>query len=137
MSTPSLFNNFSNTIYGCCTLMESITCPPELTTEGNHSPEAKIAHLKACNEHLNQIHELIFDLATVLDRLSGGSTIVLHHPGATPLYADVVSQDISVHAYLNPHNLANHPELHQIAAQPVQLFAKEWALPVAQSFHNH
>ncbi|KAF8132776.1 hypothetical protein EV363DRAFT_1120532, partial [Boletus edulis] len=97
---------------------------------------ARIAHSRARKEHLNHIRNLIYDLATTLDRLSGGSTIVLHHPGATPPYADVIPEHLSIDAYLNPRALAEHPELHKVGACLVQTFAEEWALPIARTFRD-
>ncbi|KAH0836827.1 hypothetical protein J3R83DRAFT_8603 [Lanmaoa asiatica] len=69
--------------------------------------------------------------------LLGGSTVILHHPGAMPSYADVIPEHLSIDAYLNPHALAEHPKLHQVGASLAQTFVEEWALPIARAFHNH
>ncbi|KAH0827421.1 hypothetical protein J3R83DRAFT_4096 [Lanmaoa asiatica] len=98
---------------------------------------AQIAHSKARKEHLNDIRQLIYDLATTLDRLSGGSTVILHYSGVTPPYADVIPEHLSIDAYLNPRALAEHPKLHQVGASLAQTFVEEWALPIARAFRDH
>lgn len=71
---------------------------------------------------------------TLLDRLSGGSTIVLHHPGATAPNADLNVENMSADVYLNPKVLHDLPELHVVAAELVQNFIEQWAIVIAQKF---
>ncbi|KAG1739465.1 uncharacterized protein EDB91DRAFT_1082399 [Suillus paluster] len=86
--------------------------------------------------HLVRLRRLIYDLCTVLDRLSGGTTLCLHHPGATAPLTDIHAEDLSASLYINPKLLAQQTECHQTIAQITQLFIEGCALPVAQSFRK-
>ncbi|KAG1727583.1 uncharacterized protein EDB91DRAFT_1253844 [Suillus paluster] len=78
--------------------------------------------------HTNNILNCIFDLCTILDRLTGGSTIILHHPGATSPNADVVPESLKAEVYINPRVLAEHQELHPVLAQITQTFIADYVL---------
>ncbi|KAG2096125.1 uncharacterized protein F5147DRAFT_656726 [Suillus discolor] len=71
---------------------------------------------------------------TALDRLTGGSTIVLHHPGATPPGLDISPENLKAEVYINPKVLSEHRELHLVVAQISQLFIANYATPLAQAF---
>ncbi|KAG1840346.1 hypothetical protein F4604DRAFT_1598931 [Suillus subluteus] len=101
--------------------------------EGMNTEDKKRVH-EDRKFHLTRIHRTIYDLCTLLDQLSGGSTIVLHHPGATAPNADLSMENISANVYLNPKVLYNLPELHVIAAELVQSFIERWAIVIAQKF---
>ncbi|KAG1798653.1 uncharacterized protein HD556DRAFT_1206501, partial [Suillus plorans] len=86
--------------------------------------------------HLTCIRHIIYDLCTLLDRLSGGSTIVLHHPGATAPQTDLTLANLTAKVYIDPKVLHDHPSLHIVAAELVQTFIQHWARPVAQAFRD-
>ncbi|KAG1859303.1 hypothetical protein F4604DRAFT_1930846 [Suillus subluteus] len=86
--------------------------------------------------HLFRVRKLIYNLCTVLDRLSGGVTLCLHHPGATAPLTDLQPQDLSVSLYLNPRLLTDPLQCHQPIAEITQMFVEGCALPVAQSFRD-
>lgn len=71
---------------------------------------------------------------TVLDRLTGGSTIVMHHPGATAPNTPIVPESLKANIYVNPKVLLEHHELHPVVAEITQLFLAKYATPLAQSF---
>lgn len=71
---------------------------------------------------------------TALDRLTGGSTIVLHHPGATSPGLDVSPENLKAEVYVNPKVLLDHHELHSVIAQISQLFIADCATPLARAF---
>ncbi|KAG2144432.1 uncharacterized protein EDB93DRAFT_1251669 [Suillus bovinus] len=87
-------------------------------------------------DFFEQLHDGLVDTdeCTVLDRLSGGVTLCLHHPGATAPLTDLQPQDLSVSLYLNPRLLADPLQCHQPIAEITQMFVEGCALPVAQSF---
>ncbi|KAG2336337.1 hypothetical protein BDR05DRAFT_953438 [Suillus weaverae] len=86
--------------------------------------------------HLTCICRIIYDLCTLLDRLSGGSTIVLHHPGATAPQTDLTPANLTAKVYIDPKVLHDHPPLHIVAAELIQTFIQCWATPVAQAFRD-
>lgn len=71
---------------------------------------------------------------TVLDRLTGGSTIVMHHPGATAPNTPIVPESLKANIYVNPKVLLEHHKLHPVVAEITQLFLAKYATPLAQSF---
>ncbi|KAG0705387.1 hypothetical protein DFH29DRAFT_996952 [Suillus ampliporus] len=82
----------------------------------------------------NMILRDILDLCMPLDRLTGGSTLFLHHPGAVPPKSSITPQMFNAHVYSNLKVLAEHPELHVVIAQISQLFTAHYATPLAESF---
>ncbi|KAG2132731.1 uncharacterized protein EDB93DRAFT_1107808 [Suillus bovinus] len=66
--------------------------------------------------------------------LNCGSTIVLHHPGATPPSLDISPENLKAEVYINPKVLLEHCELHLVVAQISQLFIADYATPLAQAF---
>ncbi|KAG1889914.1 hypothetical protein F4604DRAFT_1914451 [Suillus subluteus] len=84
--------------------------------------------------HTERILHCIFDLCTVLDRLTGGSTIVLHHPGATSPNVNIAPETLKANVYINPKVLEEHHELHAVVAQITQLFLSDYATPLANAF---
>ncbi|KAG2154330.1 uncharacterized protein EDB93DRAFT_1081836 [Suillus bovinus] len=98
--------------------------------------EQRINNWRAQAIHAEQILQTIFDLAscTTLDRLTGGSTIVLHHPGATPPSLDISPENLKAEVYINPKVLSEHRELHSVVAQISQLFIADYATPLARAF---
>ncbi|KAG2154305.1 uncharacterized protein EDB93DRAFT_1102436 [Suillus bovinus] len=78
---------------------------------------------------------LSLELSTLIfDRLTGGSTIVLHHPGATPPALDISPENLKAEIYINPKVLSEHCELHSVVAQISQLFIADYVTPLAQAF---
>ncbi|KAG1832627.1 hypothetical protein DFJ58DRAFT_847961 [Suillus subalutaceus] len=76
----------------------------------------------------------IFDLCTILDRLMGGSTIVVHHPGTIPPNMPIVPESLKADIYINPKVLLEHRKLHPVVAKITQLFLAKYATPLARSF---
>ncbi|KAG1721781.1 uncharacterized protein EDB91DRAFT_1274880 [Suillus paluster] len=74
------------------------------------------------------------ELCTTLDRLTGGSTIVLHHPGTTSPTLDISPENLKAEVYINPKVLLDHHELHSVIAQISQLFITDYAMPLARAF---
>ncbi|KAG1854027.1 hypothetical protein F4604DRAFT_1591386 [Suillus subluteus] len=105
------------------------------TFEGMTNDDKQAASRERAN-HLFRVRKLIYDLCTVLDRLSGGVTLCLHHPGATAPLTDLQPQDLSVSLYLNPRLLTDPLQCHQPIAEITQMFVEGCALPVAQSFRD-
>ncbi|KAG1876936.1 hypothetical protein C8R48DRAFT_590962 [Suillus tomentosus] len=96
----------------------------------------RLKNWRARAAHAEQILHTIFDLAscTALDRLMGGSTIVLHHPGATSPGLDISPENLKAEVYVNPKVLFNHHELHSVIAQISQLFIADYVTPLARAF---
>ncbi|KAG1900853.1 uncharacterized protein F5891DRAFT_1188351 [Suillus fuscotomentosus] len=82
------------------------------------------------------MRKLIYDLCAVLDHLSGGVTLCIHHPGATAPLTDLQPQDLSASLYLNPKLLAEPLRCNQPIAEITQMFIERCALPVTQSFRE-
>ncbi|KAG1798263.1 uncharacterized protein HD556DRAFT_1440600 [Suillus plorans] len=85
-------------------------------------------------DHTKTILALIFDLCTALDRLTGGSTLFFHHPGATVPGGDITPESLKADVYVNPRVLAENEELHQIVAELSQFFIEHFATPLAHRF---
>ncbi|KAG1861462.1 hypothetical protein C8R48DRAFT_604475 [Suillus tomentosus] len=85
-------------------------------------------------DHTKTILALIFDLCTALDRLTGGSTLFFHHPGATVPGGDITPESLKADVYVNPRVLAENEELHQIVAELSQFFIERFATPLAHRF---
>ncbi|KAG1721786.1 hypothetical protein EDB19DRAFT_1600794, partial [Suillus lakei] len=100
---------------------------PSLTQE-------KIGNWHSRTLHTEHILHCIFDLCTVLDRLTGGSTIVLHHPGAMSPNMNIAPETLKANVYINPKVLEEHHELHAVVAQITQLFLSDYATPLANAF---
>jgi hypothetical protein len=66
--------------------------------------------------------------------LTGGSTIVLHHSGATSPGLDVSPENLKAEVYVNPKVLLDHHKLHSVITQMSQLFIADYATPLAQAF---
>ncbi|KAG1844621.1 hypothetical protein DFJ58DRAFT_731140 [Suillus subalutaceus] len=94
--------------------------------EGMNTEDKKRVH-EDRKFHLTRIRRTIYDLVC-------GSTIVLHHPGATAPNTDLSMENISANVYLNPKVLYDLPELHVVAAELVQNFIERWAIVIAQKF---
>ncbi|KAG1798563.1 uncharacterized protein HD556DRAFT_1440268 [Suillus plorans] len=98
------------------------------------SSDDKMQNWCVCTTHVEMIMARIFDLCAVLDRLTGGSTIFMHHPGATPPGTPIVPESLNANVYINPKVLVEHHELHPVVAEITQLFLSKYAAPLAQSF---
>ncbi|KAG1727167.1 uncharacterized protein EDB91DRAFT_1086508 [Suillus paluster] len=132
------------TVDGMKELNALIACPQELTRITGSEPRWTSALLslqahgfpQRCSRitHTDNILNCIFDLCTILDRLTGGSTIVLHHLGATSPNADVVPESLKAEVYINPRVLAERQELHPVLAQITQTFIANYAAPLAHAF---
>lgn len=71
---------------------------------------------------------------TTLDRLTGGSTLFLHHPGATTPGGIISPESLKADVYINPRVLAEDGDLHQAIADISQLFIERFATPLAHHF---
>lgn len=71
---------------------------------------------------------------TALDRLTGGSTLLFHHPGATAPGSDIVPELLKADIYVNPRVLGEDINLHQAVAEMSQLFIEHFAAPLAHQF---
>ncbi|KAG2159180.1 uncharacterized protein EDB93DRAFT_1060899, partial [Suillus bovinus] len=98
------------------------------------SQSAKYQNWQARAEHIKIILHNVLDLCTLLDRLTGGSTVFLHHPGTVAPKSAIIPQMLNAHVYANLKVLAEHPELHVVIAQISQLFTAHYATPLAQLF---
>ncbi|KAG1723101.1 hypothetical protein EDB19DRAFT_1605271, partial [Suillus lakei] len=96
--------------------------------------QEKIGNWHSRTLHTERILHCIFDLCTVLDRLTGGSTIVLHHPGATSPNVNIAPEMLKANIYINPKVLEEHHELHAVVAQITQLFLSDYATLLANAF---
>ncbi|KAG0693207.1 hypothetical protein DFH29DRAFT_816579 [Suillus ampliporus] len=94
----------------------------------------KYQNWQACSEHIDMILHNILDLCTLLDRLTGGSTLFLHHPGVVPPNSSITPQMLNAHVYANLKVLTEHPDLHVVIAQISQLFTAHYATLLAESF---
>lgn len=71
---------------------------------------------------------------TALDRLTGGSTLLFHHPGATAPGSDIVPESLKADIYVSPRVLGEDVNLHQAVAEMSQLFIERFATPLAHRF---
>ncbi|KAH7903070.1 hypothetical protein BJ138DRAFT_1107992, partial [Hygrophoropsis aurantiaca] len=84
--------------------------------------------------YIDAIRRTTHDLCTMHDRLTGGTTVLLQHPGATEPGIAIKPENLKADVYLNPRMIAAHPELHHVAAEIVQIFVERWALANVQDF---
>ncbi|KAG1871680.1 hypothetical protein F4604DRAFT_1681473 [Suillus subluteus] len=96
--------------------------------------EQRLNLWQICNDHTRTILALIFDLCTTLDRLTGGSTLFFHHPGATAPGGNINPESLKADVYINPRVLAEDGELHHTIAEISQLFIERFATPLAHRF---
>ncbi|KAG2112251.1 uncharacterized protein F5147DRAFT_650900 [Suillus discolor] len=98
------------------------------------SSDDKMQNCRVHTTHVEIIMAHIFDLCAILDRLTGGSTIFMHHPGATPPGTPIIPESLNANVYINPKILIEHHELHPVVAEITQLFLSRYAAPLTQSF---
>ncbi|KAG1765885.1 hypothetical protein EV702DRAFT_981242 [Suillus placidus] len=85
-------------------------------------------------DHTRTILALIFDLYTTLDRVTGGSTLFFHHPGATAPGGNISPESLKADVYIDPRVLAEDGELYYTIAGISQLFIEHFATPLAHRF---
>ncbi|KAH7903976.1 hypothetical protein BJ138DRAFT_1119867 [Hygrophoropsis aurantiaca] len=100
------------------------------------SDESSMGQWKERLEHVRLIQEAIYDLCTLRDRLTGGTTLVIHHPGATEPSAELVAENLKAEVYIDPCMLIKHPELHAVSAEVVQMFIECFACANAKDFRE-
>lgn len=66
--------------------------------------------------------------------MTGGSTIILHHPGATSPNVNIAPETLKANIYINSKVLEEHEELHAVVAHITQLFVADYATPLANAF---
>ncbi|KAG1859682.1 hypothetical protein F4604DRAFT_1684637 [Suillus subluteus] len=71
---------------------------------------------------------------TALDRLTGGSTLLFHHPGATVPGSDITPELLKAEVYVNPRVLGEDINLHQAVAEMSQIFIEQFATPLTHQF---
>ncbi|EIW76036.1 hypothetical protein CONPUDRAFT_158807 [Coniophora puteana RWD-64-598 SS2] len=98
--------------------------------------EVRRANFEARSTHVESIRHLIHDLITALDRLTGGVSLFLHHPGAVKQNKNVEPENLRVSSYLNPRFLALHPEAHITIAELAQTFIENVACANAKDFRD-
>ncbi|KAG1793667.1 uncharacterized protein HD556DRAFT_1443456 [Suillus plorans] len=121
-------------------VFHSLTSTHYLTGASSHNSSQQSSR-KQCmdswrtrSEHIKIILNLIVDLCTALDRLTGGSTLVFHHPGATAPGGNMTPESLKADIYVNPRVLAEDINLHQAVAEMSQFFIKCFATPLAHRF---
>ncbi|KAH7911641.1 hypothetical protein BJ138DRAFT_985364, partial [Hygrophoropsis aurantiaca] len=101
---------------------------------GKSTKTESLAQWQERAEFIQLLQRTIYDLCTLKDRLTGGTTIVMHHPGATEPDIYLAPENLKADVFVDPRMLAKHPELHAITAEMVQLFIEHWACVNAADF---
>ncbi|KAH7904519.1 hypothetical protein BJ138DRAFT_1119335 [Hygrophoropsis aurantiaca] len=107
------------------------------TGQANADKPKKQRRLESWRErtqHTEKIFALMSDLAAVLDRLTGGNTIIMHHPGATAPNTPITPEALKARVRVNPKVLSEHHELHEVVAEMTQFFIERYAQPLACAF---
>ncbi|OSD00279.1 hypothetical protein PYCCODRAFT_1469608 [Trametes coccinea BRFM310] len=81
---------------------------------------------------LESIKMMAFDVVTVLDRITGGSTLLLHAPCTVRPGEPVQLERMKIEVCINPNTLQERPPVVRPLAEIVQKFAEAFALPGAQ-----
>ncbi|KAJ7867213.1 hypothetical protein B0H14DRAFT_3590365 [Mycena olivaceomarginata] len=84
-----------------------------------------------------RIRTLIFDLATLWDRVFGGTTMILHIEGTTVPNTPSLPEYLRCSAYLPPSFIANNPGRHPDIARIVQLFIESVGVPTVQAWRDN
>ncbi|KAJ7784897.1 hypothetical protein DFH07DRAFT_947969 [Mycena maculata] len=71
-------------------------------------------------EFVNQVRELMFDVATMLDHIIGSTTLIIHSEGTTRPGTPVRPEYLSSTVYIPPAFLASNPTAHMDIARIVQ-----------------
>ncbi|KAJ7267849.1 hypothetical protein C8J57DRAFT_1613969 [Mycena rebaudengoi] len=83
------------------------------------------------------IRSLIFDLATLWDRLFGRTTLILHVEGTTVPNTSSLPEYIRCSAYLPPSFVADNPGRHGDIARIVQLFIESVGVPTVDKWRTN
>ncbi|KAJ6481139.1 hypothetical protein C8R45DRAFT_1100696 [Mycena sanguinolenta] len=83
---------------------------------------------------LDGLIQLIFDLVTKWDRVTGGTTIVIHTPGATAPKVAPVPEQLKAVVHLSPRFIHDHPEAHASIAFLVQTYIEKIGVPTAHDW---
>ncbi|TFK78297.1 hypothetical protein K466DRAFT_607125 [Polyporus arcularius HHB13444] len=96
----------------------------------------KDAIYQARREFRDKLRDLVWDALTVLDRISGGASILIHSPGTVepghPLELPFLKFDVYVPQFIGQEN----PLVDRPLASIVQTFAQEVALPVTRRWRR-
>ncbi|KAJ7150431.1 hypothetical protein C8R43DRAFT_1127909 [Mycena crocata] len=84
-----------------------------------------------------RIQNLTFDLATVWDRLFGGTTMILHIEGTTVPNTLPLPQYLRTSVYLPPSFVDANPASHGAIAQIAQLFIEAIGVPTVQQWRTN
>ncbi|KAI9070393.1 hypothetical protein FKP32DRAFT_1670397 [Trametes sanguinea] len=79
---------------------------------------------RARNELKVAVKNVVFDMITTLDRITGGSSYFNHVDGAIQPGQNFSVESIKMDVYLTPHLLDEVPDFHPFAADITQRFAK-------------
>ncbi|KAK0430308.1 hypothetical protein EV421DRAFT_1935685 [Armillaria borealis] len=74
----------------------------------------------------------LMDMATLLDRAFGGSTMVMHFTGTLEPGQDIIPEHLKTSVYFPPHMLAEYPDLDAVVAKLNQIFIEEVAVRSAE-----
>ncbi|KAJ7166462.1 hypothetical protein C8R43DRAFT_1122031 [Mycena crocata] len=85
-------------------------------------------------EFIEQVRTLMFDMATILDRVAGSTTMLLHMQGTTRPGTPVLPEFLHATVYLPPSFLRRHPDTHLPIAQIVQAFIETVGVPTVNAW---
>ncbi|KAJ7041289.1 hypothetical protein C8F04DRAFT_1253353 [Mycena alexandri] len=88
----------------------------------------------ARKQFINHVRQLLFDLATLYDRITGGTTLLMHCSGTTIPNAPLVPEHLKAQVYLPPRFIAEHPEEHATIAFLVQTFIEHVGVPTSRDW---
>ncbi|PPQ87586.1 hypothetical protein CVT25_006085 [Psilocybe cyanescens] len=91
-----------------------------LQKETKETPQSRTER----KELLQRVQELTFDMATLWDRASGGTTMVLHCTGTTVPGAPLQPEYLKAHVYLPPAFVTQNQQLHEPIMNLVQQFTE-------------
>ncbi|KAJ7763551.1 hypothetical protein DFH07DRAFT_956360 [Mycena maculata] len=95
---------------------------PELKALRDSLPIAEKGGYAPRQEFVNNVREILFDVATILDRIIGSTTLILHSEGITRPRTPARPEFLSSTVYIPPAFLAANPEAHMDIARIVQAY---------------
>ncbi|KAJ7733213.1 hypothetical protein DFH07DRAFT_968060 [Mycena maculata] len=95
---------------------------PELKALRDYLPIAEKEGYAPRQEFVNDVREILFDVATILDRIIGSTALILHSEGTTRPRTPARPEFLSSTVYIPPAFLAANPEAHMDIARIVQAY---------------
>ncbi|KAJ6518454.1 hypothetical protein DFH09DRAFT_1331938 [Mycena vulgaris] len=83
------------------------------------------------------IRKLIWDLATMLDRTFGSTTMIMHSAGTTMPGTPAAPEYLRCSVYLPPLFLRHHPDSHQPISEIVQLYINFVGIPTVLKWKDN